>query len=524
MDEIHAPQGRVPMSIPSLVPPSISRGSSRPDFVRGFGVDIPEEEEPQEEEPHPDTDVEEKSPDNEDGLGLVRAPSRPTTEPDGMTPLAHSRFHSRHVSRLSHALSLHSVGGIHDVGMSEQVDMVPIRSPVGNPNIDDLDKEAVGEWTGSEDVRLDSDDEVKLFHSQSVCVFIFPRRASVNGPTLRTRSGPVRTGCNVVYFVKGSKSWKLRDACPISLLRHLISLACGFAVTTIWSRIQAKMGCMRSREQRSSAWILWTLPSAHHRRRPQDVDLSLLYRTLGMLPHASSRMPWKEHTLVLTPVTLPSSSALHLLPHLPCSIHMQSRSCSVPTVDQVHGDLWMRLLRHQHQRWVTLACPHLGNRSTRPQWSSSQPDLPSALPPVYRNSLSLYHLLRVPSLHRLRSLRRHAHSKAEKRDNDGVQTQLHQTMEAMTAARKIWRHSDSRPWTRRLVASATLHPVRHAYQDLRIYTRAVAHCSPSLSPASQATRCVASRNRQKWNLRRKTHPIAIPRKKRTMNHTFRRSR
>jgi hypothetical protein len=170
VDGIHAPQGRVPLSIPSLVPPSISRGSSRPDFVRGFGVDIPEEEEPQEEELHPDTDVEEKSPDNEDGLGLVRAPSRPTTEPDGITPLAQSRFHSRHVSRLSHALSLHSVGGVHDVGISEQVDMVPIRSPVGNPTIDDLDNEAVGEWTGSEDLRLDSDDEVRLPDSQTVLV------------------------------------------------------------------------------------------------------------------------------------------------------------------------------------------------------------------------------------------------------------------------------------------------------------------------------------------------------------------
>lgn len=156
------------MSIRSIVPPSISRGSSRPDFIRGFGLDIPEEEEPQEEEPLPKTEVEQLSPDNEDGLGLVRPPSQPTTEPDRMTPLAQSRLHSRHISRLSHALSLHSVGGIHDMAVSEQVDMVPIRSPVGNPTIDDLDQEAVGEWTGSEDVRLDSDDEVGLPHSRCI--------------------------------------------------------------------------------------------------------------------------------------------------------------------------------------------------------------------------------------------------------------------------------------------------------------------------------------------------------------------
>lgn len=160
MGGIHAPQGRLPVSIPSLIP-SISRGSSRPDFVRGFGLDIPEEEEPPE-EPLPNAEVEQQSPDNDDSLGLVRPPSQPTTEPEGMTPIAQSNVHSRHVSRLSHALSLHSVGGVHDVAVPEQVDIVPIRSPAGNPTIDDLDKEAVGEWTGSEDVRLDSDDEVRL--------------------------------------------------------------------------------------------------------------------------------------------------------------------------------------------------------------------------------------------------------------------------------------------------------------------------------------------------------------------------
>ncbi|KAG6373108.1 hypothetical protein JVT61DRAFT_6710 [Boletus reticuloceps] len=149
------------MFITSLAPPSISRGSSRPDFVCGFGLDIPEEEEPQEEVQHPDTDVDEMSPDNENSLGLARVPSHPATEPEGMTPVTQSRMHSRHVSRLSHALSLYSVGGIH-VDMPEQVDMVPIRSPVGNPTIDDLDQEAVGEWTGSEDVHLNSDDEESI--------------------------------------------------------------------------------------------------------------------------------------------------------------------------------------------------------------------------------------------------------------------------------------------------------------------------------------------------------------------------
>ncbi|KIJ08619.1 hypothetical protein PAXINDRAFT_172862 [Paxillus involutus ATCC 200175] len=160
MQGIHAPQGRVPMSIPALAPPSISRGSSRPDFVRGFGLDIPEEEEP-EEEARLDADVEQNPGNN--GDGVASTDSQGSTELDGMTTAAQSRYHSRHVSRLSFALSLRSVGGLHDEAMPEEVDIVPIRSPVGDPIIDDLDKEAVGEWTGSEDLRLDdADDEESI--------------------------------------------------------------------------------------------------------------------------------------------------------------------------------------------------------------------------------------------------------------------------------------------------------------------------------------------------------------------------
>lgn len=155
---IHAPQGRVPVSVPSFVPLGVSRGSSRPDFIRGFGLDIPEEEEPQE-EVLIDMDM------NHNAMveveGLTRADSADTGG-DMTTAAALSRLHSRHVSRLSAALSLQSVGGITEGAMSE-VNMIPILSPVGNPGIDDLDKEAVGEWTGSEDMypdREQSGDEV----------------------------------------------------------------------------------------------------------------------------------------------------------------------------------------------------------------------------------------------------------------------------------------------------------------------------------------------------------------------------
>ncbi|OJA16781.1 hypothetical protein AZE42_03298 [Rhizopogon vesiculosus] len=155
IEGIHAPQGRVPVSVPSLVPLGISRGNSRPDFIRGFGLDIPEEEEPQEEglvdiDHNAMIEVE----------GLIRTDSQDTGG-DMTTAVELNRLHSRHVSRLSAALSLQSVGGVTEGAISE-VNMVPIRSPVGNPGIDDLDEEAVEEWTGSEDMdpdREQSDEE-----------------------------------------------------------------------------------------------------------------------------------------------------------------------------------------------------------------------------------------------------------------------------------------------------------------------------------------------------------------------------
>lgn len=155
IEGIHAPQGRVPVSVPSLIPPGISRGSSRPDFIRGFGLDIPEEEEPPEEEAPADTD--------DNAVIDMEGPDSQDSGRDATT-VALSRLHSRHVSRLSAALSLRSVGGITE-GVLSEVNLVPIRSPAGSPGIDDLDKEAVGEWTGSEDMHADkeqSDDEESI--------------------------------------------------------------------------------------------------------------------------------------------------------------------------------------------------------------------------------------------------------------------------------------------------------------------------------------------------------------------------
>ena len=175
---IHAPQGRVPTNIASLAPPlPLSRPESRPDFMRGFGVEIPEEEEPEEEDVVPEVAEEDLS-ETEMAPADVTVTSGEGTEQDGVSTVAQSRIHSRHVSRLSAALSLASVGGAMDAMATEDVideeDSILLRSPAGEPDVEDLDddadvdgegevdpdQDAVGEWTGSEDLHGTSDEEV----------------------------------------------------------------------------------------------------------------------------------------------------------------------------------------------------------------------------------------------------------------------------------------------------------------------------------------------------------------------------
>lgn len=161
---IHAPQGRIPAMLPPLAA-GISRGSSRPDFARGFGLDIPEEEEPQEDIPtnEDQTAVKEE-------MGTTRPNSEGHPEPEKLISVGPSTHHSRHASKLSHTLSLRSVGGVRNGVAPDEIDIVPIRSPVGDPEIDDLDQEAVGEWTGSEDLRMDQSDDDEV--SRNTIAFV----------------------------------------------------------------------------------------------------------------------------------------------------------------------------------------------------------------------------------------------------------------------------------------------------------------------------------------------------------------
>lgn len=122
----------------SLSVPTLSRPTSRPDFVRGFGLDIPEEADEeaeldeQERREHEMRWKNRQAADDEDDQSEVDRETdtgnagdteeddytRETGEDgeedmdlDNETEAPQSRIHSRHVSRLSAALSLRSVGG-----------------------------------------------------------------------------------------------------------------------------------------------------------------------------------------------------------------------------------------------------------------------------------------------------------------------------------------------------------------------------------------------------------------------------
>ena len=177
---LHAPQGRVPTNITALAPPlPLSRPESKPDFMRGFGLDVTEEvEEPAEEPPVARVEAEDEAEiglaDEEDTLQpdvdadvsvdtAMDETDEGVEDVDGQSTVAQSRIHSRHVSRLSAALSLRSVGRVddtvvlHNPAIPENVDHVEVE--VEGDEVPEED--AVAEWTGSEDLR-ETDDEVRL--------------------------------------------------------------------------------------------------------------------------------------------------------------------------------------------------------------------------------------------------------------------------------------------------------------------------------------------------------------------------
>lgn len=210
---LHAPQGIVPSQAALLLPQSgrTSVASSRPDFSRGFGLDIPEEEEEEVEAPQFASDVfgqpriAEPVETDQDADGELEEDD---DERDDATVPARSRIHSRHQSKLSVALSLRSVGGVRSEGDAADLQKDSSGDVSGDRSfrserileIAGMD-DVVAEWTGSEDLRSAADvsaDEVRCRPSICLQMLISTSRARANGPTRQTRSGHASAGCIAV--------------------------------------------------------------------------------------------------------------------------------------------------------------------------------------------------------------------------------------------------------------------------------------------------------------------------------------
>ncbi|KAH9067004.1 hypothetical protein EDB83DRAFT_2542288 [Lactarius deliciosus] len=168
-DAIRSPDARSDPGLPtdqSLAPPAMpARADSRPDFTRGFGLDVPEEAEEEQEETEPETEpdgqvvteVHEEEPmlaevshiavTGADDTIDMELEEEADAQVGDITTAAQSRIHSRHVSRLSAALSLRSVGG-HVEYPEPEVELDGQDERESDPEDD-----AIGEWTGSEDLR-----------------------------------------------------------------------------------------------------------------------------------------------------------------------------------------------------------------------------------------------------------------------------------------------------------------------------------------------------------------------------------
>ena len=210
---IYAPQGRAPVHL--SVPQTPSRAESRPDFVRGFGLDIPEEEEPEEPPRVPDTSVfesltfvEQEQPTHDESAAAVT--SEPQATDAQSIEEVKPTVHTRHTSRISVALSIGSTRQMEAVVKNEDID-VQIQE---EENVDTLhqqataESDAVDDWTGSEDVHSvrGSDDGVRLFfHQLQLCPNRSVVRALVNGPILRTKNAPDKPECNVACAVVFSR-------------------------------------------------------------------------------------------------------------------------------------------------------------------------------------------------------------------------------------------------------------------------------------------------------------------------------
>lgn len=186
-DAIHAPQARA-LAVPNFAAQAKSAvreiTNGQIDFTRGFGLDIHLESE--EEEGRRIERIEETDEENDGDIDGDITPdmeleeSREEDLDDGTATAPQTRLHSRHVSKLSAALSLRSVGGnfaprIQDapggieISPNEEAEDDSDEADKENDppqNAQNLDIDPAEEWTGSEDLYLGletSDDEVSCY-------------------------------------------------------------------------------------------------------------------------------------------------------------------------------------------------------------------------------------------------------------------------------------------------------------------------------------------------------------------------
>ena len=152
-----SPAPRPPVVVvpqPRHSPNGLAPTRYRPDFVRGFGLETPEEADEDEalaavaNQPPAEPAPAAPAPEEPDDQGTTGTATATVTD-------AHSRVHSRHESKFSASLSVPS----------------RIRTPPAADVTADVDADAAGEWTGSEDLYLSesSDSEVRVFRVVHIC-------------------------------------------------------------------------------------------------------------------------------------------------------------------------------------------------------------------------------------------------------------------------------------------------------------------------------------------------------------------
>ena len=198
---IYAPQGRIPAQL--FAPSAPSRAESRPDFVRGFGLDIPEEEEEELETQDAGTEhaADRTITDQPNGLE-DNVPPSDAVQPSNVQINVETKeggTHTRHASRISVALSVGSVSKKLDEPMTSHSRHSSLAVPVqGVEQKSESTADALNEWTGSES-DLSDDQEVSCSDQPIVrsSLMIHTGRVLGNGQTHLMKRGLVRKDYSV---------------------------------------------------------------------------------------------------------------------------------------------------------------------------------------------------------------------------------------------------------------------------------------------------------------------------------------